>query len=182
MSDPGYLLDASALITPFYEGKLEALAKAFRFASRQVAQKHLEDWFEQGLKSRVLWLDTQAEYEVLRGGGRPGAALLNRLKNQNSYSPLQPRESTFPILEEIGHFIRDHFEPQQATKFLQKADPILVALAKDYGLILITEERHLLPEGERKTGKLKGEPRLPFVAFAFGVRCIPLMTALVEAP
>lgn len=59
VSDPGYLLDASALITPFYEGKLEALAKAFRFASRQVAQKHLEDWFEQGLKSRVLWLDTK---------------------------------------------------------------------------------------------------------------------------
>lgn len=182
MNGQSYLLDASTLITPFHGGQLEALAKAFKQSSPDAARTCLEEWFERNLTSGVLRIDKSVEEEVLnlKEKGKPGVALLERLKGQ--YSLLQPNTNTQTILTQVGDFIRAHFEPHQEVVFFKKADPILVALAKDYGLTLVTEEKHFLPEGNGKTGKLKGEPRLPFVAFAFGVRCISLMTALVEVP
>jgi hypothetical protein len=94
---------------------------------------------------------------------------------------LQPRSNTVSILKAVGEFVSVRDETHHATTFLTKADPMLVALVKDFGLTLVTEEKHHLPQGDGSTGRLKGEPRLPFWAFAFDVRCVPSMTAPGEA-
>ncbi|RTI15302.1 hypothetical protein CSW27_06045 [Thermus scotoductus] len=55
-------------------------------------------------------------------------------------------------------------------------------LGPNIPLTLITQEKHEVPQLDGVRGLIKGRPRLPYVAFAFGVRCVPLMTALLERP
>ncbi|BBL92758.1 hypothetical protein TthHC11_02920 [Thermus thermophilus] len=171
-----YLLDANAIITPFHQGPLGALAKALGKSPNE-AKAHLEAWFRDGIKSGLLRLGREVRDEVLRKRG-PGYDLLKSLDGQ--YKLLEVTEVFFDALAKVAHFVREHYAPEGAEPFLRGADPTLVALAKAHNLILITQERHELPELDGVSGLMKGRPRLPYVAFAFGVRCVPLMTALLE--
>ena len=171
-----YLLDANAIITPFVPGFLEALAKALG-RSPEEAKAHLEAWFRDGIKSGLLRLGREVKDEILRKRG-PGHDLLKSLDGQ--YKLLEVTEAFFDALEKVAHFVREHYAPEDAEPFLRGADPTLVALAKVHNLTLITQERHVVPQLDGASGLITGRPRLPYVAFAFGVRCVPLMTALLE--
>ncbi|MGB9860531.1 MAG: hypothetical protein ACPLQP_11405 [Moorellaceae bacterium] len=52
-------------------------------------------------------------------------------------------------------------------------------MAKVHGAILVTEERHFIPERDAANGRIKGEPRLPFVAATFGVKCVGVMAVML---
>lgn len=171
-----YLLDANALITPFHRGPLGALAKALG-KSPEEAKTHLEAWFRDGIKNGLLRLGREVRDEVLRKRG-PGYDLLKSIDGQ--YQLLEPTGDFFATLEEVARFVEEHYAPEDAEPFLRSADPSLVALAKVHNLALITQERHEVPQLDGARGLIKGRPRLPYVAFAFGVRCVPLMTALLE--
>lgn len=174
-----YLLDASTLITPFHLPQLQALSKALGFASPEKAKKCLQDWFFQGITSGKLRIAREVRDEVMKKKVRPEYQILKAVEGR--YELLDPREDTYSFLAEAEQFIRKNYEPHQAEAFLRKPDPMLIALAKSYELTLVTEEKHTLPEVDGSTGRIKGEPRLPFVAFAFGVRCISLMAAINES-
>jgi len=176
-----YLLDANAFITPFHTGQLNALAKSLRYPPDKTKEL-LENWFSQGIISGKLKITRDVKDEILAKEG-PGYDLLKTLDGK--YTPLIPTEQdTYKILEEIGRFVRENYEPQHASAFLDKgADPILVALAKTYNYTIITLEGHDIPQVNNYTGIIQASKvRLPFVAFAFGVRCISLMTAFIEEP
>ncbi|MDR7489359.1 MAG: DUF4411 family protein [Armatimonadota bacterium] len=175
-----HLLDSSAIITPFHGGQLKALSVALNHHSSNDTRAWLERWLEQGFSSGHLVIAQDVYKEVVerRGSGRPERDLLRRLGESGQVKVLQPTENTIAELAKIHNFIQSRYEPHQARAFLDKHDPFLVALAKTYGAVLVTEERHVIPEGDGSSGLIRGEPRLPFVAWAFGVRWVGLLQIL----
>lgn len=176
----GYILDASTLITPFHQGQLRALRTAKRFKSDIETVNWLENWFVRNLQSRRFFISQEVYEEVCRGKGRPGHNLLRRLDGRNA--KLEPVANTFDILRDVTSFVRTYFAEQHADPFERCADPMLIALARSHGLTIITEEKHEVPQWDGGSGRLNGKPRLPFVAFAFDVKCIPLLAALRQLP
>lgn len=195
MNEQRYLLDASALITPFASSRVSSLAIVLRqyFSEGKAGYqdvgdyqkdlpRKLEDWFSQGITLGRFLICKEVRDEVLKGRGRPGETLLKSLEDR--YTLLKPKKSTFVQLKDVARFVEENYQTQYRDIFLKGADPILVALAKDFGLTIVTEEKHSLSQGSEPvtSGKpcIIEKPRLPYVAFAFGVRCISLMTAMIE--
>lgn len=180
-----YLLDASAIITPFHTSKLGALSVALRFDSIDKTRQWLEHWYEGGFRSGQLVIAQEVYTEVLKKAKegkplRPEQALMKRLWEARAITVLKPTSNFFAILAEIHEFVRTHYEPHQAAAFLGKeeADPILLALAKVYGAVLVTEERFAIPELHRSRSLIMGKPSLPFIGSAFGVQCMSLLQVL----
>jgi predicted nucleic acid-binding protein len=174
-----YLLDSSAIITPFHRGQLEALSMALRHSSPEETRTWLEHWYELGFSSRNLVIAHEVYEEVVnRKRDRPEHTLLKRLWERGQITILEPNDEFYAVLCDVDNFVRRNYDPHQAKVFLKKADPILLALAKVYGATLVTEERHFLPERDGASRLIQGEPRLPFVAGVFGVKCLPLLTVL----
>lgn len=180
-----YLLDANAIITPFHEGPLRALASALsrnQELNQEEAKVVLEDWLEDGVSSGRFLIADMVQEEVLgeKGKAKPGYEALRKLKNL--YKPISPTGEELALSAKVQAFVEKHFQPHDAQSFARGADPLLVAIAKARGLTIITQERHTIPEVDGSTGRVKGKPTLTYVAFAFGVRCLSLMSALVEEP
>lgn len=176
-----YLLDANVFITPFEVNVLRGLARLFGTSEKE-ARSHVECWFRDGLTRGILLVAKEVEKEVIsKNKKREDAAsrLLRGLKGD--YQILEPDEKTYEVLAQVGEFVRKNYPPEKAQPFLEGADPILVALAKSHDLVLVTEERHTLPQAE-KDGINSSKPYLPHVAFAFQVRCISMLTAMLEVP
>lgn len=177
-----YLIDSSALITPFHQGQLGALAIGLRLNSPQDAQTHLEQWFTAGFSKRLFGVPIEVYKEVTEGRkGRPDAPGKILLRTFGDSAILQPSDAFFQALAEVAEFVNKQFPPEYAQAFLApgKADPVLVALARVTKATVITEERQVVPEVNRATGKIQ-KPSLPYVTFCFGERCISLMAALRE--
>ncbi|MDR7450002.1 MAG: DUF4411 family protein [Armatimonadota bacterium] len=174
------LLDSSAIITPFYSGQLNALKVALNHHSPAETRKWLEEWLERGFASGRLVISSEVYTEVVERAtpGKPGRELLKRLRESNNITVLQPTDATWAELKEIHKFIEGRYEHHQAKVFLDKHDPLLVALAKTHRAVLVTEEQNRIPEVDASTGRIKGEPRLPFVAWAFEVRWVGLLQIL----
>lgn len=186
-----YLLDSSAIIDPFRSGKLEAIHGALSGGSRanahldapgQTAQ-YLEKWFEEGFTKGRLVISEEVYEEVVKQAktGSPGREFLQRLRNDGKVKILEPTEATYSVLRGINGFVRRYYEDHHAEGFLKKHDPMLIALAKSHGAALVSEERNCIPEVDVTTGRVKGEPRLPFVAWAMEVKCVGLLQVLGEA-
>lgn len=180
-----YLLDASAIITPFRTSKLGALSVALRFDSLDKTRRWLEHWYEGGFHSGQFVIAQEVYTEVLKKAKegkplRPEQALMNRLWEARAITVLEPTSDFFAILAEIHEFVRTHYEPHQAAAFLgeEEADPILLALAKVYGAVVVTEERFAIPELHGSSGLVMGKPYLPFIGSAFGVQCMSLLQVL----
>ena len=179
-----YLLDSSSIITPFHEGKLSALSLALGHNSPDETRIWLENWFERGFSSGKLVIAQEVYEEVMKKKkkGQPEQELLKSLSEREHVTILEPDDEVYNVLSDIDQFVRRSYEPHQADVFLKKSDPILVALAKVHGATVVSEERHFLPERDGVSGLIKGEPRLPFVAGVFGVRCVPLLAILFSEP
>ena len=173
-----YLLDASAVITPFHRSKLEALSLALR-KDPNTAQRYLTQWFSSGFTQGKLLLCAEAKDEVSRGGGHASSLL----RSVGGTSHIVHHDSgSLELLPHVHEFVMEHFEDQHARAFLgpKVADPHLVAIAKACGYCIVTEESHAMRDAE--SGRMTGPVKLPYVAFAFGVRCMPLMAALSHHP
>jgi hypothetical protein len=180
-----YLLDANAIITPFHEGPLRALASALSLnqeLNQEEAKVVLEDWLEDGVSSGRFLIADMVQEEVLgeKGKAKPGYEALWKLKD--GYKPISPTVEELALSAKVQAFVDKHFQPHDAQSFARGADPLLVAIAKARRLTIITQERHTIPEVDGNTGRVKGKPTLTYVAFAFRVRCLSLMSALVEEP
>lgn len=185
-----YLLDSSAIIDPFRRAKLEAIHAAVSGGGRAslnlsgVAQteQYLERWFEEGFAMGRLVVCEEV-YEEVVGKTRAISRdrdLLERLNRRGKLKMLQPIQDTYGVLERIAMFVRSNYESHQAQGFLEGYDPMLIALAKSYGAVLVTEERNYIPERDVGTGLVKGKPCLPFVAWAFEVECVGLLQVLLK--
>ena len=177
-----YLLDSSAIITPFHRAQLRALSVALGHNSLKYTQTWLEGWFRKGFSSRDLIISQEVYGEIVneKKRHRPEYRLLKELRQSESIKMLEPKDATWKELANIHKFVTQNYEPHQAQKFLEKNDPMLIALAKTYEVTLVAEERHFIPEVNGASSLIKGEPRLPYVAWVFGVRCISLLTLLRE--
>jgi len=176
-----YLLDANAIITPFHQEPLHALAFALHLSPEQ-AKEALEAWLADGVSSGRFLIADVVQEEVLgeKGKGKPGYEALSKLKDR--YKPISPTGEELALLAEVQAFVEKHFQSHHAANFARGADPFLVAIAKARGLTIITQERHTIPQVDGGTGRVKEKPSLAYVAFAFEVRCLSLMSALVEVP
>ena len=150
-------------------------------------ERHLKDWFSQGIKAGKLLICKDVKDEVLGGNGKkgkgaPGYHFLKGLDGK--YGLIQPKDDTMSNLADVGKFVRKNYTDQYASDFLKqgKADPILVALGRSYGYTLVTQERHNIPVLPPNHSHVQGPVRLPYVALAFKVRCISLMATLVKNP
>lgn len=181
-----YLLDASAIITPFHTSQLGALSVALRSDSIEETRQRLESWYERGFRSGdlVLAREVYEELTTIKKGKppRPEQVLLKRLWEAREIKVLEPNQEFFQVLTEIHLFVKSHFEPHQAEAFLKEgeADPILLALARVYGAKVITEERFSIPQSDGSSGLIMGKPRLPFIGSAFGVQCLSLLQILLS--
>lgn len=166
-----YILDSSSLITPFHQNQLASLALA-RGWSLDEARAKLENFLSEGISQGLLRVAREVHEEVIKG---PGASFLKSMRGK--YKPLEPDEETHYYAAEVSKFVRDHYEPQYEDRFARGADPYLLAYARQHGFVLVTEERGYIPGlGQR----IQGPPKLPFLAFVYKVKCISLMTLLVE--
>lgn len=177
-----YLLDSSAIITPFHGGQLRALSAALKHNSLQKTQDWLEDWFRRGFSSGILVITHEVYEEVLKKKQRkrPEQVFLKDLRESSNLRILNPADNIFAVLINVHEFVEKHYEAHHAHNFLQKVDPSLVAFAKTHGATLVAEEHHFIPQVNRAQGLIAGEPRLPYVAWVFGVRCISFLTLLRE--
>ena len=175
-----YLLDTSALITPFHEGRLRALGIALGYRSTDEIQRRLIGWFTKHFQLGTLVLCDSVRREVVEKPKRPEAQMIRSL--ENAIRILQPTGRSVQILTEITKFVYDHYLVQDVGPFLRGADPEVVSIAKAYGATVITEEHHVLPEHDGGNDRIKGKPKLPYIAFVFQVRCVSLMTLLNELP
>lgn len=179
-----YLLDSSSIITPFHKGQLSALSLALGHDSPDETRIWLEGWFERGFASGKLVITKEVYDEVVRREEkrRPEQELLKRLSEKGQITVLRSDSYSqgefYSVLVDVDQFVRKNYDEHQADAFLRKFDPFLVAIAKVYGATIVSEERHFLPERDGLSGTIKGEPRLPFVAWVFGVRCVPLLAIL----
>jgi len=167
-----YLLDTSAFIAPFNCSKLKALSLALRKNPDDMKQ-YLKDWFSSGFANGRLLLCPEVKQEI-----KAEAAAL--LKSMHYHIVELDDEQA---LDEVRDFVENHFEEHHAKAFLgpTAADPYLVAIAKAHGYAIVTEEKHGLLD-VNESGKISGRARLPYVAFALGVVCVPLMTVLSRHP
>ena len=177
-----YLLDTSAIITPFHGGQLRALGLALGHQSILETRVWLQSWFRKGFSSGILVLAQEVYEEVVknRKKDREEKLLLKSLKENRKIKFLQPTNDTFQVLESIHEFVSAHYQPHQAEDFLQQVDPWLIALAKTYRATLVAEERHFIPQADLNKNQIQGNPHLPFIAWVFKVKCIGLLPALLE--
>lgn len=173
-----YLLDSSSIITPFHAGKLKALGLGLGHSSPEETRTWLEGWYERGFSSGSLVIVREVYEEVSEKPGRPEQVLLKKLWEAGRVRILEPNDDFFTMLAKVDRFIRSRYEPHQAEVFLRKVDPTLVAMAKTHGASLVSEERYFIPNGHGSSGVIKGEPRLPFVAWAFEVNSMGLLQVL----
>lgn len=180
-----YLLDPSAIITPFHDGQLRALSAALKHKSLQDTQSWLENWFRRGFSSGILTISREVYEEVVekcknKKRKRPEYSLLKDLWEKKNIVILEPTGMTWNELKNIHEFVVKSYEVHQAQKFLEEKDPMLIALAKTHKVSLVAEERHFIPEVNGVHGLIKGKVHLPYIAWAFRVRCIGFLTLLQE--
>lgn len=176
-----YLLDTSSIVTPFHDGKLNSLRVGMNHASLSETEGFLWNWFSNAFGTQCLVGCDELFVEVSK---KDDAAkrLMNQLREEGCIMTLSPEPKTFAYLEDITRFVQAHFEAHQADEFLKGNDPMLIALAKTHEVGIVTEERLPIPEYDSKAGKIKGKVPLPYVAWAFGVPCVPLSYVLLVLP
>ncbi|MBE3576256.1 MAG: DUF4411 family protein [Limnochordales bacterium] len=180
-----YLIDSNVLITSFYGGVLPSLALGLRSRypsigrSAAQASKWLEEWFIQGFRSGQL-VGSDGLIRELKVKKDRVSQLLQALERQGLIQILSPTPNTFSYVADICQFVLNNFEVQQDDTFLRGEDPMFVALAKTHKATLVTLEKHTIPGYDRVKKKIVGPVRIPFVAWAFGVRCISLYQAFDE--
>ena len=178
-----YLPDANAVITPFHHGPLGSLMvgllekRAITYGNASEAERWLKDWFCRGFETGSLVTTADIVTEVTEKDDVPGR-LFRDLSARGRLTVLSPTAATFYHLSSIETVLRARFEPQHANDFSNSADPMLLALAATYGATVITLERHVVPEYDLQTGKVKGKVRIPYLAWVLGIRCVPLYQAL----
>lgn len=175
-----YILDSSSLITPFHQKQLASLALARGWPPDE-AQTKLEDFLAKGISQGLLRVAREVHEEVMEGKG-PSADFLKSMRGK--YKLLEPGEETLAYAAEVVEFVRNHYEPHYENPFADGADPYLLAYARQHGFVLVSEERSYIPGLDNPipgvNAKIQGPPKLPFLAFVYKVKCISLMTLLVE--
>lgn len=174
-----YLLDANSIITPFHQDGLRSLSVGMRHSSTSQTSQFLQDWFTHGFRTGVLVATQKLVGEVCEKQDAAGK-LMKQLCKDGHVSTLEPRAETITYLRDVTAFVKMHFEAHQADKFLGEHDPELIAFAKTYGTGIITVERHIIPQLDGASGKIKGKVPLPYIAWVFGVPCIPLFYAFLR--
>lgn len=143
----------------------------------------LWDWFFDGFSNGSLVASEELLEEVCQRGKKDVASrLIETLDQDGLLRVLTSNSDTFAHIAGIEAFVREHFEPQHADVFLRGKDGLLIALAKTHRVGIITLERYGVPQFNSATGKIKGKVPLPYVAWAFGVRCISLFQAFLDLP
>lgn len=179
-----YLLDASAIITPFHRAQCGSLSLALRHNNLDETYDWLKHWFEYGFSSGNLVITREVYEEVVEKGSKK----VPRIEREMLKNLYVNGQIIFPhinddfskVLAEIDVFARSNYEPHQAETFLKKADPELVALAKAHGFTLAAEEHHFIPQRDGANNLIKGEPRLPFIAATFKVKCKSIMAIMLS--
>lgn len=176
-----YLLDANSIITPFRLAHLRALSIGLRHASPSETREFLWGWFSNAFKTGCLLGSEELFLEVCGNQQDDWASrLLRQLRSDGHVITLSPQPATLDYLKQITQFVQTHYAPHHAETFLKGSDPMLIALAKTYDSGIITEERYAIPQCDGASMRINGSVSLPYVAWAFGVSCIPLFYALLQ--
>lgn len=174
-----YLPDSNTIIAPFWEGNLRSIGLGLGHSSLDQTRRWLIEWFSSRFESGRLVAAEELLDEVIDRKDDTASRLLKGLMEQGSITTIAPNNATFSYIREIEQFVRQHYQPYKAEPFLKGNDPIFIALAKTHNAALITIERHTVPVYDGRERRFKEDPRVPYVAWALGVKCITLYQAFV---
>ena len=120
--------------------------------------------------------------ELHEGKDKLGRELVDFILNNARDVILTPTSRYYEALKRVGEWIRRHYGVEEWEEFERKADPHLVAHAVAIdGAIVLTHETAAPPQIHGKGPRIQGTPRIPFVAYHFGVRTCRLYELLIEA-
>ena len=173
-----YLVDANAVITPLKPPVIYTLQHALGYRSVDDVIAWLQDWYTRAFASQYLLGSEALIVEVTRKKDVP-AQFIRRLRDQEVVTILEPTPDTFDHLQKIETYASHNFEPQHYAAFTNGYDGFYIALAKTYGVSIVTMEAFNLQEYDFGTRRFKGKVRMPFLAWIFGVSCVPWYHAML---
>ncbi|WP_083855377.1 DUF4411 family protein [Thermaerobacter subterraneus] len=172
-----YLVDANVMITPFATPSLHTLRLALGYSSTDAVVEWLKQWFTSAFTSGHLVGSRELIGEVEKRKD-VASQLIQTLADNELIRLLDPLPATFDYLTQIEAFVRAHFREHQADDFSRGYDGWYIALAKTYGIPLVTFEGLYLPQYRQDFRKIDGKVRIPFIAWVFEVECVSFYQVL----
>ncbi|QIA26693.1 DUF4411 family protein [Thermaerobacter sp. PB12/4term] len=172
-----YLVDANVMITPFATPSLHTLRLVMGHSSTDAVADWLKQWFLTAFTnghlvgSRELISEVQKRKDI-------ASQFARTLADNELIRLLDPLPETFNYLAQIEKFVRAHFRQHQVDEFSRGYDGWYIALAKTYGIPLVTFEGFSLPQFHQGLGKIDGKVRIPFIAWVFEVKCVSFYQVL----
>jgi hypothetical protein len=113
-----------------------------------------------------------------RGRGKEATEIfIAELKtNGVRFHQIEPRDQE--IITQLDELVRKDFDDYQADSFLRGNDIKYVAVALRMQALLATLESQAVPEFDPRSAKIKGKPKIPYVAWRLGVQTVGLYYVL----
>ncbi|MGB9860530.1 MAG: hypothetical protein ACPLQP_11400 [Moorellaceae bacterium] len=121
-----YLLDSSAIITPFHQAQCEALSLALGHKTIDETHAWLKRWYVYGFSSGNLVITDDVYDEVVNKSEKQPRVerdILKELQERGKITFLGVNDKFYEVLVGIDDFVRRSYERHQAEAFLKKADP-----------------------------------------------------------
>lgn len=175
-----YLPDSNVFITTLgNRNSITSISFGLKHSSPNDTLDWIRQWFMLGFERGVL-VSANEVFDDLRSKKDRVYHFLLDLRNRGLIEIVKPEEETDDYIREIHQFVQRCFTTEEAHEFLTSTDIYLLALAKTHDLTLITLESHVIPQANLRTRKIQGKVRIPYVAWVFGVRCVPIYVAFRE--
>ncbi|WP_460039264.1 DUF4411 family protein [Thermaerobacter litoralis] len=139
----------------------------------------MKSWFTGAFMGGHLITCSEVVDEVLQRNDRASQYLREWIK-QEIISMVGPKQETFVHLAEIETFVRRHYKDRWIDEFTKGNDALFIALGRTYDIPLVTFEGFTLPQYHKHVGKIDGKARIPFIAWVFGVQCVPFYQLHME--
>ncbi len=82
------------------------------------------------------------------------------------------------LIGELTEAVQGAFEEQHADGFLRGNDYQYIVIARRLDAFLATTESQAVPHIQRNQNKIAGKPKIPYIAWRFGVRTVGLYYVL----
>lgn len=168
-----YLVDSNVIIILTHPRHTDSLRHAVLSNPGTETDKWLMQMIQGGVSNGCILGCTPLFEEVQ---GTRARSLLDILATQQ----VELTEEVYQQAAEITMFVRDRFDGAHAIEFESGKDALFIATAKVHGLVLVTGEKHSVPQTNGSTGRVQGKAVIPYVAYVFGVKTVNVYQMLLD--
>lgn len=179
-----FVVDANCMISVLMDttGKTLALySQGNRESWLPALRAKVVSGFENGIliATEALKKELGDKSGKLGRGKEAAASFINGLEaNGVKFESAVPEDAK--VIEKLNQIVREDFEAHQADGFLRGKDCEYIAVAKRLGASLATLESQSVQEFDPRRGKIRGKPRIPYIAWRLGVRTVGLYYVLQQ--